>query len=48
LNGEGAEIRVGDTDEEAYRAQEILGINLSRHEKGEDEDDVRAPQTARV
>lgn len=46
LNGEGAEIRVGDTDEEAYRAQEILGINLSRHEKGEDEDDVRAPQTA--
>ena len=48
LNGEGNEIRVGDTDEEAYRAQEILGINLSRHEKGEDEDDVRAPQTARV
>lgn len=47
LNGEGAEIRVGDTDEEAYRAQEILGINLSRHEKGEDEDDVRTPATAR-
>jgi len=47
LNGEGAEIRVADTDEEAYRAQEILGINLSRHEKGEDEDDVRTPATAR-
>lgn len=48
LNGEGNEIRVGDTDEEAYRAQELMGINLSRHEKGEDEDDVRTPQTARV
>ncbi len=46
LNDDGAEIRIGDTDEEAYRAQESLGINLTRHEKGEDDDDARKPATA--
>jgi DNA-directed RNA polymerase subunit beta len=48
INAEGAEIRIGDTDEEAYRAQELMGINLSRNEKGEDDDDVRSPATANV
>ena len=48
LNGEGNEIQIGDSEEEASRTAHMMGINLTRHEKGEDEDDVPNSAQARV
>ena len=48
LNGEGNEITIGDSEEEASRTAHMMGINLTRHEKGEDEDDVPASAHARI
>ena len=48
LNGNGAEIQIGDSEEEASRTAHMMGINLTRHEKGEDEDDIPNSAQARV
>jgi len=41
LSHDGSEIRMQDLDDEYFRAAEELGIDLSRPERGSDEDDAR-------
>lgn len=43
LSEEGDEIQMRELDEEFFRAAEELGIDLSRPERGSDEDDMRRP-----
>ena len=41
LGTSGEEIEMGELDEDVYRAAEELGIDISRNERGSDEDDAR-------
>ena len=41
LTEDGQEIEMRDLDDEVYRAAEELGIDISRPERGTDEDDAR-------
>jgi DNA-directed RNA polymerase subunit beta len=41
LTDEGAEIELRDMDDEVYRTAEELGINISRPERGDDDEDAR-------
>jgi len=41
LSKTGEEIRMQDLDEDYFRAAEELGIDLSRNERGSDEEDAR-------
>jgi DNA-directed RNA polymerase subunit beta len=44
IDTEGAEIEMRELDEEAFRAVEELGIDLSRPERGTEDDDERRRQ----
>ena len=39
LSTEGAQIEMRELDEDVFRAAEELGIDISRNERGTDEDD---------
>ena len=41
LNTSGAEIEMRELDEDIFRTAEELGIDLSRPERGSDEEDAR-------
>ncbi len=41
LTEDGQEIEMRDLDDEVFRAAEELGIDISRPERGTDEDDAR-------
>ena len=39
LAADGNEIEMGDMDDDVFRATEALGIDISRPERGSDDDD---------
>jgi len=39
FNAEGAEVEIREIDEDVYRTAEELGIDISRPERGSDEED---------
>ena len=46
LTDQGVEIEMRDLDEEVYRAAEELGIDISRNERGSDDEDARRREGA--
>ena len=48
MNEDGEEIEIRELDEDAFRTTESLGIDLSRPERGTDEEDERRREPARV
>jgi DNA-directed RNA polymerase subunit beta len=44
INAEGQEVEIRELDEDAFRTAESLGIDLSRNERGTDEDDAMRAQ----
>ncbi len=46
MNAEGEEVEIRELDEDAFRTTESLGIDLSRPERGTDEEDERRRETA--
>ena len=46
LADDGSEIEMRELDEDVFRAAEELGIDISRPERGSDEDDARARRRA--
>jgi DNA-directed RNA polymerase subunit beta len=47
FNAEGAEVEIREIDEDVYRTAEELGIDISRPERGSDEEDERRREGAR-
>ena len=48
-NEVGEEVEIRELDEDAFRTTEALGINLSRPERGTDEEDAaRAREKAKI
>ena len=46
MNEAGEEIEIRELDEDAFRTTESLGIDLSRPERGTDEEDAARASTA--
>jgi DNA-directed RNA polymerase subunit beta len=46
IDAEGAEVQIRELDEDAFRTTESLGIDLSRPERGTDEEDERRREAA--
>ena len=44
LAADGAEIEMGNMDDDIFRATEALGIDISRPERGTDDDDRERPR----
>jgi DNA-directed RNA polymerase subunit beta len=47
FNAEGAEVEIREIDEDVYRTAEELGIDISRPERGSDEEDERRREGVR-